>query len=132
MDRPAARPTCRPDGARPRRRDREAEPQSAEDRDSRDRRRAGRRHASRASIGDSSRHLAESDLFGPIEERRFRFVQELDADGVVQRIGSISFVAAAAAEQRAQLEQKLRDLVASKGGSVEFPYVTEVCVSRAV
>lgn len=86
----------------------------------------------RASIGDSSRHLAESDLFGPIEERRFRFVQALDADGVVQRIGSISFVAAAAAEQRAQLEQKLRDLVASKGGSVEFPYVTEVCVSRAV
>jgi ubiquinone/menaquinone biosynthesis C-methylase UbiE len=29
----------------------------------------------RASAGDSARHLAESDLFGPLEERRFRFVQ---------------------------------------------------------
>jgi hypothetical protein len=86
----------------------------------------------RASTGDSSGHLAESDLFGPIEERRFRFVQELDADGLVQRLASTSFVAAAPAELRAQFEQKLRDLVASKGGSVEFPYVTDVCVSRAV
>jgi ubiquinone/menaquinone biosynthesis C-methylase UbiE len=86
----------------------------------------------RASTGDSSRHLAESDLFGPIEERRFRFVQELDADGLVQRLASTSFVAAAPAELRAQFEQKLRDLVASKGGSVEFPYVTDVYVSRAV
>jgi ubiquinone/menaquinone biosynthesis C-methylase UbiE len=86
----------------------------------------------RASAGDSSRHLAESDLFGPLEERRFRFVQELDADGLVQRIASISFVAAAPADQRAEVERKLRELAASTGDRVEFPYVTDVCVSRAV
>jgi ubiquinone/menaquinone biosynthesis C-methylase UbiE len=81
---------------------------------------------------DSSRALSESELFGPLEERRFTFVQELDADGLVGRILSISFVAAAPAEKRAELEQNLRELVAAYGGSVAFPYVTDVYVSRAV
>ena len=84
-----------------------------------------------AVIPDSSRALAESELFGPLEERRFTFVQELDADRLVGRILSISFVAAAPAEKRAEVEQKLRKLVAANGGSVAFPYVTDVYVSRA-
>lgn len=85
-----------------------------------------------AVVPDSSRALSESDLFGPLEERRFGFVQELDADGLVGRILSISFVAVAPAENRIELEQKLRKLVAANGGSVVFPYVTGVYVSRAV
>jgi ubiquinone/menaquinone biosynthesis C-methylase UbiE len=86
----------------------------------------------RAVAGDSSRILAESDLFGPLEERRVTFVQQLDADALVQRIASISFVAAASAEQRGRIEQQLRELVAENGGVVAFPYVTDVYVSRAV
>jgi ubiquinone/menaquinone biosynthesis C-methylase UbiE len=86
----------------------------------------------RPPAGDSARHLAESDLFGPVEERRFRFVQHLDADGLVERINSISFVAAASEERRVALDQRLRDLVAASGGVVAFPYVTDAYVSRAL
>ena len=88
--------------------------------------------AGRAAATDSSRHLRESELFGPVEERRFRFVQELDAEGLVGRIASISFVAAATAEQRAELVRQIRELVAAHRGFVAFPYVTDVYVSRAV
>jgi len=84
----------------------------------------------RAVAGDSSRLLAESDLFGPLEEHRFSFVQHLDADALVGRIGSISFVAAATAEQRGRIERELRELVAANGGVVDFAYVTDVYVSR--
>jgi ubiquinone/menaquinone biosynthesis C-methylase UbiE len=86
----------------------------------------------RAAAWDSSRYLRESELFGPVEERRFRFVHELDADGLVDRILSISFIAAAPAQKRGELERKLRKLVAANRGSVEFPYVSDVYVSRAV
>jgi ubiquinone/menaquinone biosynthesis C-methylase UbiE len=85
----------------------------------------------RAGSRDSSRYLAESELFGPIEERRFRFVHELDSDGLVGRILSISFVAAAPSETRVELERELRRLAATQGGAVAFPYVTDVYVSRA-
>jgi SAM-dependent methyltransferase len=86
----------------------------------------------RAVAPDSSRALMESDLFGPVEERRFRFSQELDADALAERIASISFVAAAPAEARAHIDLQLRAAVEKLGGRVEFPYVTDVYVSRAV
>jgi ubiquinone/menaquinone biosynthesis C-methylase UbiE len=83
-------------------------------------------------VPGSSRFLSGSELFGTLEERRFSFVQELDADALAGRILSISFVAAAPAGKRAELEQKLRNVVAANGGSAAFPYVTDVYVSRAV
>jgi ubiquinone/menaquinone biosynthesis C-methylase UbiE len=85
----------------------------------------------RQQARDSSRHLAASGLFSPVEERQFRFEQELDADGLVKRIASMSFVAAAADDRRAALEHELRRLVASNEGTISFPYVTEVYVSFA-
>ncbi len=85
----------------------------------------------RAVAPDTSRHLAESPLFHSFEQRTFRFVQELDADALVGRIASISFVAGSTPEKRAELERKLRELAASRGGVVDFPYVTDVYVSRA-
>jgi SAM-dependent methyltransferase len=85
----------------------------------------------RAAPGSWSDQLRESDLFGPVEERRFRFTQDLDADAFADRILSISFVAAAPAEKRADLEMRLRELVAARGGRIEMPYVTDVYVSRA-
>jgi SAM-dependent methyltransferase len=75
--------------------------------------------------------LAASNLFGPVEEARFPFAQTLDEDALVARVLSISFIAAAAPERRAELEAQLRALVRERGGSVEFPYVTSVNVSRA-
>ena len=81
---------------------------------------------------DSSRFLADSTLFGPIEERTFCFAQQLDTETLVGRVLSISFIAAASADARAELERRIRDLAGAAGGKVVFPYVTSVYVSRAV
>jgi ubiquinone/menaquinone biosynthesis C-methylase UbiE len=86
----------------------------------------------RPHVRESARALEESALFGPIERRTFPFTQQLDADGVADRIASVSFVAAAPPEQRAELERKLRDAVAARGGAVDFVYLTEVYISRAL
>jgi ubiquinone/menaquinone biosynthesis C-methylase UbiE len=86
----------------------------------------------RPPVGHSVRGLEESELFGPVERRTFPFLQQLDADRLVDRIASVSFVAAAPADARAELERRLREIVAGEGGSVEFAYLTEVYVSRAV
>jgi len=76
--------------------------------------------------------LERSGLFGPIELRQSRFVDELDADGLVARIATISFVASAAASARTELERKLRELAGARGGRVEFRYVTQAFVTSAV
>jgi SAM-dependent methyltransferase len=76
--------------------------------------------------------LDASPLFSPSEKREFGFSQRLDAQALVDRIGSISFVAAASAEQRTGLFEQLRALVTAEGGNVELPYVTFVYVSRKV
>src|SRR3989440_11586556 len=78
-----------------------------------------------------SRPLMESELFGPVEERRFRFTQELDAEALADRVASISFVAAATPEERTRIDSRLRALVEKLGGRIDFPYVTAVYVSRA-
>jgi len=79
-----------------------------------------------------ARPLEQSRLFTQPEEAHFPWVQKLDADGLAARIGSVSFVAAAPAEARAELEARLRRVTARLGGVVDFPYVTDVYVSRAV
>jgi SAM-dependent methyltransferase len=86
----------------------------------------------RAVSDDWSQQLAESALFGPLEERSFSFVQELDADMLAQRIASVSFVAAAPAAARRELDADLRRLAERQGGRVEFPYLTVAYVSFAV
>jgi SAM-dependent methyltransferase len=76
--------------------------------------------------------LRESTLFTAPEETHFPWTQQLDADGLAARIGSVSFVAAASPEARAELDTRLREVAARLGGVVDFPYVTDVYVSRAV
>ncbi len=46
--------------------------------------------------------IERSGLFGPIEERVSRFVDELDADALVERVRSISFVASASEARAGQ------------------------------
>lgn len=75
------------------------------------------------------RPLRESKLFGPLEERRFTFVQELDTDTLAERIASVSFVAAAPAEARGELDAAIRRVADKLGGLVAFPYVTRAYVS---
>ena len=78
------------------------------------------------------RPLGESDLFGPLEEERFSFVEELDPDTLAERIASVSFVAAAPAEARCELDTAIRRVADKVGGLVAFPYVTRAYVSFAV
>jgi len=81
-------------------------------------------------VGDGWRVVVERNpQFGPLEEARFDHEQQLDADGLAERVASISFVAAAAPDVRAALLDEVRALV---GGSVvRLPHVTAVfAISR--
>ncbi|MGZ6580638.1 MAG: hypothetical protein ACXVFE_06565, partial [Gaiellaceae bacterium] len=65
-------------------------------------------------------------------ERRFPFVQELDTDAVAERIASVSFVAAAPAEARRELDAAIHRAADKLGGRIPFVYVTRAYVSFAV
>jgi SAM-dependent methyltransferase len=83
-----------------------------------------------AGRADARARIAESGLFGPVEELRLPYGQELDADGIVDRFLSVSFVAAAPAERRAEIESALRRLVAGRPQPVHLAYTTELYVAR--
>jgi SAM-dependent methyltransferase len=72
--------------------------------------------------------LETSGLFGPLEEAGFEHAQELDEQGVVDRVLSTSYVATAPAAQQREIEAKLRELVG--GESVRLPYLTMAFVTR--
>ena len=67
-------------------------------------------------------------LFGPLEEHRFENEQILDADGMADRIGSISFVASLPDDTRAEVLAAARALAGD--GSVTVPYRTEVQIAE--
>ena len=77
-----------------------------------------------------ARGLEQGTFFTDPEEAHFPWVQQLDAENLAARIGSVSFVAAASPEKRAALDAQLREVAARLGGVVDFPYVTDVYVSR--
>jgi SAM-dependent methyltransferase len=64
--------------------------------------------------------------FALAAERKLPHAQALDADGLADRVLSISFVAALSPEQRERVDAHVRELAA--GGTVELRYVTEVSV----
>ena len=72
--------------------------------------------------------LAETPLFGPLREETFANEQVVDAAGLADRVGSISFVAAMDEGARAALLDDLRALTG--GGTVTLRYVVELQVAR--
>jgi len=70
-----------------------------------------------------------SDLFTPCETAQFDYEQVVDEDGLVERFISTSFVAAAPADVRADIEARLRGLAREHGTPVRLPYVTELYVA---
>jgi SAM-dependent methyltransferase len=72
--------------------------------------------------------LARSPLFGPAEERRFRFEQSFTADDLCDRVASTSFVAAVPAPERDELLARVRALADGLSEPFPFPYSTEVHV----
>jgi SAM-dependent methyltransferase len=69
-----------------------------------------------------------TELFGPLEEASFPSEQQLDADGLVARFLSMSYVAAAPEATQREVERRLRELAGD--GVVRLPYVTRAFVTR--
>jgi SAM-dependent methyltransferase len=70
-----------------------------------------------------------SPLFTDVEERTFAHVQLMDADGLVARASSVSFIAQLPEDERARLLERVRAL--APPGRFEFPYVTKVFTARS-
>ena len=64
-----------------------------------------------------------------VERREFRHAQRLDADGLVARAESVSFVSQLPEDERAALLERVRALAPS--GTFAFPYVTKVFTGRS-
>jgi SAM-dependent methyltransferase len=71
--------------------------------------------------------IEESERFGALREQTFANEQVVDADGLADRVGSISFVAAMGEEERAALLDEVRALAG--GGTVTLRYVVELQLS---
>jgi SAM-dependent methyltransferase len=76
--------------------------------------------------GDWRAAFERSSRFGPLEERLFANEQTLDADGVADRVASISFISSLPAHERERVVAAARELAA--GGPLTIPYRTEVLV----
>jgi len=88
--------------------------------------------------GDTPRHrgtgsadeLARSSLFAEFEAHEFALRQELDEDGLVDRVLSVSFVAEAGRAVRARIEAQVRDLARGLPRPVVLPYTTQLFLAR--
>jgi SAM-dependent methyltransferase len=70
-------------------------------------------------------------LFTPLEHRRFRLEHELDREGVVARVSSVSFIAALPDDERETVAGRVRELLdedpATRGRDrLVFPYKSDV------
>lgn len=75
--------------------------------------------------------LERTTLFGPLEHGRFQLEHELDREGVVARVTSVSFIAALPDGERETVAERVRELLetdpAVRGRErVALPYRTDV------
>jgi SAM-dependent methyltransferase len=75
--------------------------------------------------------LGDSGLFERTERLLFEHEQLLDEQGLVDRVTSISFIAAAALDVRAGVEERVRALVADAAPPIRLPYMTELYLGFA-
>jgi SAM-dependent methyltransferase len=68
--------------------------------------------------------------FGPLEERVFSNRQTLDAQGMADRVGSISFIASLPATERKAILRAVRDLAAAGPVTVNYRTEVQICVRR--
>jgi SAM-dependent methyltransferase len=71
--------------------------------------------------------LEATSLFGELREETFDNEQVVDAGGLADRVGSISFVAALGEPERAELLAEIRALAG--GGTVVLRYVVELALA---
>lgn len=87
-----------------------------------------RGHISALHTGAWDAGFEGTKLFGPLEERVFRNDQELDADGLADRVASVNYIAALAEEERAKVVLAARALAGD--GRVTIRQDTEVQVTE--
>jgi SAM-dependent methyltransferase len=75
--------------------------------------------------------LAESGLYERTERLLFEHVQPVDEQRLVERIVSISFIAAAPFRVRADVEARVRALARTAQQPIELPYMTELYLGFA-
>jgi len=78
--------------------------------------------------GEWRQALASTELFRAAGNERFAHVQQLDSDGLVARIASISFIAALSAPDRERVLDHVRAIAEAEGGRIDLAYHTEVFV----
>ena len=82
------------------------------------------------------RGLDEGDLFTPLERSEFRYEQEMTVERLIDRVLSVSFMAALPESEQADVAKRLRRLAATDpalAGRETFPlpYRTDVFICRA-
>jgi SAM-dependent methyltransferase len=82
--------------------------------------------------GEWREPLESGGLFAPVAERRVPFEQVLDADGFVDRFGSISYVAALPEGERGRVLERLRAVADGAEQPIRLGYTAEVYVYRRV
>jgi ubiquinone/menaquinone biosynthesis C-methylase UbiE len=70
--------------------------------------------------------LDASPAFGEIEQRTFDFEQSLDADSLVDRVASISWIARLDDPTREEVLEQIRELGGARSAPFAFPYLTQV------
>jgi ubiquinone/menaquinone biosynthesis C-methylase UbiE len=74
--------------------------------------------------------LQESELFGPREEQSFHHADEVPAAVAVERVSSVSALAAAETPDRGRALAEVRKIVGA--GTVRFPMLTKVYIADRV
>jgi len=72
--------------------------------------------------------LDETDLFSPGAGREFSNIQTMDADTLVRRVASTSFIADLPAPEREKVLDRARDIAATQPARFPFPYTTQIDV----
>jgi SAM-dependent methyltransferase len=78
--------------------------------------------------GEWRESVASTALFTAVDELEVPLEQDLDADELVDRIGSTSFIAALPDPEREGVLARVRAVAAGAGGRVRLGYVTEAYV----
>lgn len=89
------------------------------------------RGAPRYKSGEWKKVFDSTLLFSPLKHSRFGYVQTGTVETVVDRVGSISFIASLPSDEKEQVLTQVRDLVqaqmrAGQSGTIEIPYCTDV------
>jgi SAM-dependent methyltransferase len=67
-----------------------------------------------------------SSRFTPLQRQQFPYAQDLDEEGLVDRVASVSYIASMPEDGRADILARVRSLVADFPPRFELPYVTDL------